>query len=313
MASPVTHDTEHAAPLIGVVGAAIAVSAWGTTGVLIKAIDLDPVAISFYRFTLYSGVLALVLTLRHRPPGWRALWIAAPGGLLLGGDVVLFFTAVKMTSVVNATTIGALQPILVLAIAAKLFSERVSGREIAAAAAAIAGVVVIVTRSSGTPQWSGTGDLAAIGALFCWTGYFVMAKRAAGKITPSQYTIGTGFWTAVVSLPVGFIAGQDMSVPDPGQWGDLVILVIVGGLLGHSVMNASLPRIPLWLGSVMTLLVPVVASLVAWVALDEALDTVQVAAIGAVVAGLAVVVLNQQRPTPVTPPQAPLTSATDAD
>jgi drug/metabolite transporter (DMT)-like permease len=63
----------------------------------------------------------------------------------------------------------------------------------------------------------------------------------------------------------------------------------------------------------MTLLVPVVASLVAWVALDEALDTVQVAAIGAVVAGLAVVVLNQQRPTPVTPPQAPLTSATDAD
>jgi len=26
-----------------------------------------------------------------------------------------------------------------------------------------------------------------------------------------------------------------------------------------------------------------------------------------------VVVLSQQRPTPVTPPQAPLTSATDAD
>lgn len=288
-------------------------SAWGTTGVLIKAIDLDPVAISFYRFTLYSALVAVVMSLRGRPPGWRALIVAAPGGLFLGGDVVLFFTAVKMTSVVNATTIGALQPILVLAIAARMFSERITGREIAAAAGAIAGVIVIVSRSSGTPQWSGTGDLAALGALFCWTGYLVMAKKAAGQITPSQYTIGTGFWTAVVSLPVGLIAGQDMSVPNPGEWGELLVLVMVGGLLGHSVMNASLPRIPLWLGSVMTLLVPVVASLIAWAALGEALDAVQIGAIVAVVGALAIVVLSQQQPTPVTPPQAPLTSGVDAD
>ena len=288
-------------------------SAWGTTGVLIKAIDLDPVAISFYRFTLYSTLVAVVMSLRGRPPGWRALIVAAPGGLFLGGDVVLFFTAVKMTSVVNATTIGALQPILVLAIAARMFSERITGREIAAAAGAIAGVIVIVSRSSGTPQWSGTGDLAALGALFCWTGYLVMAKKAAGQITPSQYTIGTGFWTAVVSLPVGLIAGQDMSVPNPGEWGELLVLVMVGGLLGHSVMNASLPRIPLWLGSVMTLLVPVVASLIAWAALGEALDAVQIGAIVAVVGALAIVVLSQQQPTPVTPPQAPLTSGVDAD
>ena len=288
-------------------------SAWGTTGVLIKAIDLDPVAISFYRFTLYSTLVAVVMSLRGRPPGWRALIVAAPGGLFLGGDVVLFFTAVKMTSVVNATTIGALQPILVLAIAARMFSERITGREIAAAAGAIAGVIVIVSRSSGTPQWSGTGDLAALGALFCWTGYLVMAKKAAGQITPSQYTIGTGFWTAVVSLPVGLIAGQDMSVPNPGEWGELLVLVMVGGLLGHLVMNASLPRIPLWLGSVMTLLVPVVASLIAWAALGEALDAVQIGAIVAVVGALAIVVLSQQQPTPVTPPQAPLTSGVDAD
>jgi len=306
-------STSTGVPLIGVVGAAIAVSAWGTTGVLIKAIDLDPVAISFYRFTLYSTLVAVVMSLRGRPPGWRALIVAAPGGLFLGGDVVLFFTAVKMTSVVNATTIGALQPILVLAIAARMFSERITGREIAAAAGAIAGVIVIVSRSSGTPQWSGTGDLAALGALFCWTGYLVMAKKAAGQITPSQYTIGTGFWTAVVSLPVGLIAGQDMSVPNPGEWGELLVLVMVGGLLGHSVMNASLPRIPLWLGSVMTLLVPVVASLIAWAALGEALDAVQIGAIVAVVGALAIVVLSQQQPTPVTPPQAPLTSGVDAD
>ena len=43
----------------------------------------------------------------------RLLWKAAPGGLLLSGDVLLFFTAVKLTNVVNATTIGALQPLVI--------------------------------------------------------------------------------------------------------------------------------------------------------------------------------------------------------
>jgi drug/metabolite transporter (DMT)-like permease len=64
---------------------------------------------------------------------------------------------------------------------------------------------------------------------------------------------------------------------------------------------------------VMTLLVPVVASLIAWAALGEALDAVQIGAIVAVVGALAIVVLSQQQPTPVTPPQAPLTSGVDAD
>jgi len=295
---------------LGLFGAAIAVSAWGSSGVIVKWLDLDPVAISFYRFTVYSFAIFLVLRLRGNKPTLRVLKHSAAGGISLGIDVVLFFTAVKTTTIVNATTIGALQPIIVLSIATRFFGERVRLREIIAAFVAIAGVVVVVTQSSGSPEWNGAGDLAALGALFAWTGYIVMSKRSAGVLTSTEYTLGTGFWTALVALPVGFAAGQDMSIPNVNQWAVLLALVIIGGLFGHSLMNWSLTRIPLWIGSTLTLLIPIVSSLIAWIALDEALTAIQLGAIGLVIVALSVIVTSQRNPTPTPPPTAPLTSTT---
>ncbi|MDA2946180.1 MAG: EamA family transporter [Actinomycetota bacterium] len=297
--------------LAGLGAAAIAVAAWGTSGVIVKAVDLDPVAISFYRFSIYTLSVLVVLRIRRSRPGLTVLRHTAAGGICLGLDVVLFFTAVKSTTVVNATTIGALQPIIVLGIASRFFGERVRAREVIAAMTAIVGVVVVVTQSSGSPEWNGAGDLAALGALFAWTGYLVMAKRSAGVLTPTEYTLGTGFWTAMVALPVGFLFGQDMSIPRPNQWLVLIVLVIIGGVFGHSMMNWSLQRIPLWLGSTLTLLIPVVSSLTAWATLGEALSVPQLLAIAVVIGALAVIVLSQRTPTPTPPPTAPLTSVPD--
>ena len=156
-----------------------------------------------------------------------------------------------------------------------------------------------------------SGDLAAVGALFAWTGYLVMSKRSSGRMTSMEYTLGTGFWTAAVSLPVGLIAGQDMSIPAASECLVLTVLVVVGGGLGHSMMNWALTRIPLWLGSIVTLMIPVVSSLTAWVFLGEALDTLQVVAIVGVVVALAAVVTGQQSPASGPDPAAPLASGTD--
>jgi len=87
----------------GLIGAAIAVSAWGSSGVIVKAVDLDPVAISFYRFTVYSLAIYVVLRIRGTTPTLSVLKHSAAGGISLGVDVVLFFTAVKTTTVVTPT------------------------------------------------------------------------------------------------------------------------------------------------------------------------------------------------------------------
>jgi drug/metabolite transporter (DMT)-like permease len=290
----------------GLGAVAVAVAAWGATGVLIKSIEMDSIAIAAWRFLMYAVVLTLWMYARGGRLTRRVLTASFAGGALLGADVMLFFTAVQLTNIVNATTIGALQPIVIAVFATRVLGERIHGREYVAAAAAIVGVVVVVTQSSGTPEWSGVGDLAAVGALASWSGYFIVAKRTSGVLTPLEFTVGAAWWVAAVSFPSGLIVGQDLSPPPASEWLPLLGLLAVGGLLGHSLMNWGIPRIPLWLSSTSTLLIPVFASVSAWIFLGESLSAWQLAAMGVVVTSLGVVVVAQTRPTPVLPPQAPI-------
>lgn len=283
-----------------------AVAAWGVTGVIIKSIEMDPLSIAAWRFLAYAVLLTAWMRLRGGRLSIDLLRAALPGGLFLAGDVMLFFTAVQLTNIVNATTIGALQPIVIAAFATRILGERISPREYGAALIAISGVVVIITQSSGRPEWSGIGDLAAVGALLAWSGYFIVAKRTAGRLSPLEFTVGTGWWVAAFSFPIGLIFGQDMGPPPGSELAALTLLLLIGGFFGHSLMNVGIPRLPLWLSSTLTLLIPVCASLAAWVFLDEALTVWQLVAMGVVLGALAVVVTAQSRPAPVLPPQAPI-------
>ena len=80
--------------------------------------------------------------------------------------------------------VGALQPALMLLVAGPMFGEPVTASIIGWSLAAIAGVVIVVSGSSGAPVWSVTGDLLAVGALVAWTIYFIASKRVSTKIAP---------------------------------------------------------------------------------------------------------------------------------
>jgi drug/metabolite transporter (DMT)-like permease len=299
--APRSATTPHRDARLGLAAMGVAITAWGITGVLIKAIDLDAISLAFWRFLIYAVIFTVYVRSRGVRFDLSVMRSTMAGGLCLAGDVMLFFTAVKHTNVVNATTIGALQPLLLAVAAMKLFGETIRWREIVAAVVAIAGVVVIVAESAGTPEWSPAGDLAAVGALFCWSAYWIFAKRAQERITPMQYTAGTGWWTAIMALPIGLLVGHDMSVPEVEQWAPLAALILAGGVLGHAMMNWSIVRVPLWLGSTLTLLIPVLSSLAAWLFLDEPLTVIQIVGMAVVVAALAAIVLSQQSPRPVEP------------
>ncbi len=295
---------------LGMTGAAIAVTAWGGTGVVIKAIDMDSMSIAFYRFALYAVVVVLWMRARSTWPSWHVLRNSLAGGVCLALDVALFFSAVKLTTIVNATIIGALQPVLVIALAGPLFGERIRRREIIGALVAVAGVVAIVLLSAGKPEWNGVGDLAATGGLFAWTGYLVLSKRSASTMTSIQYTVGTAVWTAVFSLPIGLAVGHDMGLPSSADWLPLAALALGGGVLGHTLMNWSLVRIPLWIGSALTLLIPVTSSLLAWVFLEESLSVGQLVAM-AVVIGVLAVLVHGHTPRDASPTDT-TTAGTDA-
>ena len=104
---------------------------------------------------------------------------------------------------------------------------------------------------------------------------------------------GTALWTMAICAPLGFVFHQDMSWPSATNWGWLILMAIGSGLIGHAMMNWSLVRIPLWVGSTFTLLIPVFSALLAWVVFGETISAVQGAAMAVVIGALAVVVRNQ--------------------
>jgi drug/metabolite transporter (DMT)-like permease len=290
-----TEPHEHAR--LGLAAVMIAVTSWGVTGVITKSIDLDALAIAFWRFLVYAAALTALLAATRRRLTWSAMRVAAPSGLVLSGDVMLFFTAVKVTTIANATTIGAMQPIVIGVFATRFLGERIAGRQVVAASLAIVGVIAVVVESSGTPQWSGAGDLAAVGALLAWSAYFVLAKRATARLSTLEFTAATAWWVAIGTLPVGLIVGHDMSPPATSEWLAMLGLIVTGGVLGHTFMNWGIPRVPLWLSSTMTLVNPVIASVAAWLFLDETLNAGMLVAMLVVVAALTIVVTSKTPPT----------------
>ncbi|MGA9279219.1 MAG: DMT family transporter [Ilumatobacter sp.] len=277
----------------GLIGAAIAVCAWSTGTVLAKGIQMGGLAIGTYRFWLFSLSLLLWMRLRGQSFTLRSIRATMFGGIALGADIALFFSAVKETSIVNATIIGSLQPILVGIIAARFFGEKIRGRDALWALVALAGVFVVVTASTGDGVSSIRGDLLAVAAMFSWSAYFIASKQSKGRVTPTEFTAGTALWTAMIVTPLGFAFGQDMSWPSWKNWALLIAMAVGSGIIGHALMNWSLVRIPLWIGSTFTLLIPVFSAFFAWIFLDETIVVRQALAMAVVIGALVMIVRNQ--------------------
>lgn len=288
---------------VGVLAAAIAVTTWGLSGVVAKDIDMGGLATGGYRFTIYGLVMGSFLWVRGTRIDLRIMRESMWGGIALGADVAFFFSAIKLTTVANATVIGALQPVVVSLVAARFFGERIHRRDMVLGGVAIVGVSLVVFGASGSAEWSLTGDLLAVGALLSWSTYFIFSKRAKSRLTSNEYTIGSALWTGAINLPLALAFGQSLAWPSLDSWVGLLVLAFGAGILGHSLMNWSIQQIPLWISSTFTLLIPIVSAVTAWVFLDEPLTPLQIFAMGIVLAALAGIVGRQSgigsRPRPL--------------
>ena len=281
---------------LGIAGTALAVTAWGASSVVAKIIDMGALALITYRFLLFAIVMMVFLAARRVPVTRADMRYSLWGGITLGIDAGLFFTAVKLTTVANATIVNALQVVLVSVVSARLYGESMKRRDIGFAALAMVGVAVVALGSSGSEHWSLAGDLAAIGALFGWSAYFIATRQARTRVATQQYTVCVAIYVGLINLPLAALFGQDLSWPTGESWMWLVVMAFGSGILGHVAMNWSLRQVPLWLASTMTLFIPVVASGLAWLIFGEALSTLQMVAMAWVVVALGMIVRNQSRP-----------------
>ena len=285
----------------GLVAGIVAMVLWSAGGVLAKGIDLPGLTVVSYRMVLYVGLVVLWARWRGTPLTRLGLRTAFVGGMMLGIDLGFFYIAIKETTIANATVIGACQPVIALVIGPVFFNERPRRRDLGFAALAIVGVVIVVTGSSGVPEWSIRGDLAAFGALVFFTLYFTASKAAGGRVSSTEYTAGTAVWATALVVPFTLASRVDLGPPSTNGWIALVALALIPGMFGHLLMNFSFTKIPLWLGSTLTLFIPVASTVLAYLFLDEAIEAIQFVGMAVVIASLMAVIIRPGSPKALRP------------
>ncbi len=136
------------------------------------------------------------------------------------------------------------------------------------------------------------GELAGIATACCWTAsyiLFTLAVRVAGPKWLNRWRLSV----AVVLLLILHTILYGSPLPfgaDIGKWGWLTL----SGVVGFAISDALLFRALLYMGahrtSLVTSLIPVVSAGLAWLVFGERLSWAQLAAAGAVVAGIALVI-----------------------
>jgi drug/metabolite transporter (DMT)-like permease len=271
----------------GTAAALTAVVSWGLGNVLVKYIRLSGLSLALNRLCLGSVVYTGVFVLAGGRLTWRSLRLALPGGIAFGTDVALFFTAVKHTSVADASIITALQPALVFVVAGRLFGERITVRTVIWTAIAVLGVAVAVLGSAHGAGRSTAGDLLSVASLGAWAWYFIASKRSRRQLGALEYQAALTIIAAVVVAPFALASARDILVPDAATAGWVLVMVCVPGG-GHLLMNWAHRYAPITLTSLVTVGIPVVALLGAAVLLGEAVSLVQMLGVLTVVIALGV-------------------------
>lgn len=287
---------KHSTPA-GIAAASAAVFVWGLGNTIIASVPLPGVMISFLRLGFGSLLYTAVLYGTGKRLRRATFRLGAAGGVAFGINLISFFVALRLTSVASATTISALQPLMIMAFAAAMFGEKIRAQHALSAVAALAGVAMVTFgAASGSPR-SMVGDAMAVIALFAWVWYFIASKKAREELDTLEYMTVVNIVAFVIVVPVAFVAG-DLIGQAPEI--DLRIIALIWVIVlvpgsGHLLMNWAHNHTTLLFSSLITLGLPVIATLSAALFLDQKVTAVQVAGIAVVLVSLAVAILGEGR------------------
>lgn len=258
-----------------VLGLTVAVLAISTAAVLTRYAfegGAEPLAIAFWR--TFGGALALApaaATTRPSEIGQQRRRVLA-AGLFLGLHFALWLSSLEYTTVASSVTLVTMSPVFVAVGARRWLGESVTGRTWVGMAVAMAGAGAIgladgIDVSLGPRALA--GDAMALAGAVAVAGYLLLGRRVRQEVGLAWYASRTYGWAAVLLAATCAATGTPLWGFEPQAWWAIVGIVIGPQLLGHTVLNNLLDRVPPTTISIAVLAEPVGATALAWLLLDE--------------------------------------------
>jgi drug/metabolite transporter (DMT)-like permease len=277
---------------LGILGVTFATVAWGLVPLVLKEVEMPTMAFASYRLWLGVLIYGVALVVTKRRLSWRTIRVCALGGVFFAADVSLSFNAFRLTTVANATIIGALAPVFI-AVASRWFGERFSTRDVLFMFASLVGVVLVALGSAGSPGRSLAGDLCAAAGTISWTSYWLYSKRVRKSVATLDYLATVMLVAAICVTAVTALSGISLAPPQGMDWLWVVLLAAIPGAIGHVMVAWSHGHVEAWLGSLITQGQPVVGSAAAWLLLGESLTLLTIVGGVIVLVSTAVIAIKE--------------------
>ena len=240
--------------------------------------DVPPIALAFWRWIIALALVApLALPhLRSQWPRLKAAWpiVVVLGLLGVGGYNTFAYLALQHTTATSATLLNSFIPIATIAFAFLFFGKRLSRLEAAGVAVSLCGVAAIVSRGSLETLLGltlNTGDLWMLAAVTVWGLYTVGLQKRPEGVHPmlmlAAFTV-VGLLALAPAYAWELSTGRTINL----GWnaiGGILYTGIFPGFLGYVFYNAGVAAVGPARGSLFIHLMPVFATILAAIFLDE--------------------------------------------
>ena len=226
------------------------------------------------------GLSALLMLMLWRPWRWRLSRADAQAvvlyGAALGAMNLMFYLSLQTLPFGLAVAIEFAGPLAVA-----IWSSR-RAVDFVWVALAIVGLALLLPLGLSGSTLDPLGVLYAVGAAVFWALYIVFGKRAGHLHAGQSVSLGL-LVAALVVVPVG-VAHAGAALLSPSVLLVGVAVAAISSALPISLEMMALKRLPKEAFGIMISMEPAVAALLALALLGERLDTVQLLAIGCIVA-----------------------------
>ncbi len=271
----------------------------GSSAIMIKASTIHPALQASYRL-LGAGLLLLPLFLRDLRRSGRAfsprlLLPSILPAIALGLHFISWILGARLTLAGNATVIVTMVPVAMPLLAFLATRELPRRSEVLGTVVAMSGAALLAAFDFRLEPAHFGGDLVCFASMILYTVYLVLARRNAPR---------EGIWLYLVPLYLMggvfcFLCALPFADPVRGitRMDLLMTLGLVLGptMVGHSLMNRAMTRLPAQTVSLFNLTQFVAAGILAYFIFGEVPRPLFAAASAAIAAGIAIPVLARRR------------------
>lgn len=211
--------------------------------------SVSPFDLTFFRWAIALVPLFVIAQLVEKPR-WGAVFKRLPLLAFLSACGMLtynllLYQALRYTSAIDAALINALNPALIVLLAAILVGDKLSWRGIGGVVIGLVGVLIVITRGSPFAILTiglTTGDLFMFGAILMWSLYTIYGRRLGGT-PPIAATAVQALCTVVVMCPIALLNGVSWPAqPEPTM--GLLFIGLIPSIISYVLWNMALRKLP---------------------------------------------------------------------